>query len=425
MCIIALKEPGVDMPTDEDIKYMFARNPHGAGFAIQGDLKGDGVFRVHYEKGFMNVDDLIKALGPKDKLKPFRVAIHCRIKTSGETDQATTHPFPLSSCYGDLRKTSGDGAVLFHNGVFSGLGGIINEKSSDTQDFVVGVAMRYLQNAKQPSKISQKIVEEIVSTNRVLVLYPKENFPLIKFGTWYEHNGIWYSNMNYRDDTVKSEVTKYTDWRRYYGYDEEDDYYYKSKDKSGVDKSRYDYDVYGANIAELAWPNRTDDWIRFTKKRFEAVKRAVLESFTDANGFVYVRFGASGEKQWILDEENLQIYEPSIYYDVMEALEAPLSPEETDDYIQFMDEEEMEDWLSYARRIGTSYMYEMDGKKYYIDIDNLEAYTDRGIRELFKPGDQGHVRKYLREEGTLIEHAQYANLYARTYDIEKEEKNVY
>ena len=113
MCIICLKPAGVDLPSDDEIKYMFEHNPHGAGFAIQGDTRGDGVFRVEYHKGVMNVDDLLEALGPREKLKNLTVAIHCRIKTSGETDKFTTHPFPISNQYADLRKTDGEGAVLF------------------------------------------------------------------------------------------------------------------------------------------------------------------------------------------------------------------------------------------------------------------------------------------------------------------------
>ena len=97
MCIICLKPQGVDLPEDKEIKYMFEHNPHGAGFALQGDIHGDGRFLVEYHKGFMNVDDLLEALGPREKLKDLNVAIHCRIKTSGETDQFTSFIFHLTS----------------------------------------------------------------------------------------------------------------------------------------------------------------------------------------------------------------------------------------------------------------------------------------------------------------------------------------
>ena len=154
MCVIAFSPKGKDMPTEAQIKSMFKKNPDGAGFAYE---EGD---TVKYKKGFMNVDDLLEELGPLDKWKDKNIAMHFRIGTAGKNDKKTTHPFPISNNFGELRKLQGEGPVLFHNGVISGLGGIIDPLASDTQDFVAGVASKMLTRPNKPTKVTEAVVVE-------------------------------------------------------------------------------------------------------------------------------------------------------------------------------------------------------------------------------------------------------------------------
>ena len=133
MCVILLSEKGKDAPTEEQIKQAFRRNPDGAGFAYCDKSDGN---KVKWEKGFMTVDSLLERLEPLEQWKDTTLAIHFRIGTAGKNDKATCHPFPISTVFGDLRKTSGEGAVLFHNGVLN-TGGWADPLSSDTQDFVI------------------------------------------------------------------------------------------------------------------------------------------------------------------------------------------------------------------------------------------------------------------------------------------------
>lgn len=401
MCIICLKPAGIDMPSDDEIKHMFNRNPDGAGFALQGDIHNDGRFLVEYQKGFMNCDDLLEALGPKDKLKNLTVAIHCRIKTSGEKDKFTTHPFLISDQYSDLRKTEGSGAVLFHNGVFSGLGGIINEKSSDTQDFVVGVANRYLKNAKMPGKISQAIVSKIAGDCRILILYPKRNFPALRFGNWYEHKGCYYSNMGYKDETSYSS---------YSGY---------SGSYNRLSTGKYhDYDEWGCNVAEYAWPSSTDTWIRFTDDRWENLIRAVKSEELKA-GEKIVKFQITGDKEWILDEVGKQIYTADRREDVSlredeedyqsMMLESGAIYEEREGYIWFQDDEVMLDWTELAKK-KSEYVYKYRNQIWYLDTINCEAYTEQGLKTYFEPGEVGHVRKSLIRNGYYQSHKNSASI---------------
>ena len=398
MCIICLKPAGVDMPSDKQIKHMFEKNPHGAGFALQGDIHNDGRFLVEYKKGFMNVDDLIEALGPKDKLKNLTVAIHCRIKTSGETDKFTTHPFPISNQYADLRKTEGSGPVLFHNGVFTSLGGLVDKNSSDTQDFVVGIASRYLKKAKMPSKLAQAIIGEVVGSCRVLILYPHRNFPLLRWGDWHEYKGCYFSNTGYLDEDKPEE-----DWReKYWGSASS----YCRYNYSG---SR-EYDEWGCNIAPYAWPRQDEDWIRFTPSRWQTLQGVMRDIEEDKEGTITCTFAVTGPQKWIVDEKKHQIYtedrlpDVELREDEEDYLEGIGYTYDEDEYIQFGDEDELLYFCDSARKKG-DYEYEFNGKLWYIDTVNMEAYTDKGIKALFPTGEQGHAKNAFKKEGFYQQHA--------------------
>ena len=388
------------MPSEETIKYMFKCNPHGAGFALQGDVHNDGRFIVEYHKGFMKVEDLLEALKDRERLKNLTVAIHCRIKTSGETDEYTTHPFLISNQYADLRKLDGKGAVLFHNGVFSGLGGLINPKSSDTQDFVVGVANKYLAKPKMPKKLSVAIVNEIIGASRVLILYENRKFSMLRFGNWTEDNGCYYSNSGYKPTVITTTYTgaSYncpynTHWRSKYSED---------------------YDDWLCNVAEYAWPDDEGGWIRFTEERWESrIKPAMLNVRKTAGGNTVCNFNTSGDLEWFVDEEYRQIYTQE-YEEYVEERKLEESNDEVmlaegvyierGNHIYFNDEEAMMTWCDLAKK-HSEFKYIFKGKEWYLDVVQLEAFTIEGIKDFFATGEQGHVRKQLESKGYYTDHA--------------------
>lgn len=199
MCIIMHKPAGIDMPPEDELRYLFRRNPDGAGFAIQGNLAGDGVFRVVYKKGFMTADSLMQALGSFSRLKDFTVVVHCRKKGFGKINTANCHPFPLCREYHTMKHKEGEGAVLFHNGNFRWLGGgLLNPDASDTENYVRGVAIYYLVNPQQIGLVEKKVLQKLTGTSRVLVLYPDTQFPILKLGKWHKYKGCFYSTMRYK-----------------------------------------------------------------------------------------------------------------------------------------------------------------------------------------------------------------------------------
>ena len=165
MCVIALSPKGVKAPTEEQIKKMFSKNPDGAGFAYCDKHDHD---KVKFEKGFMTVEALLDRLDPLEQWTDTTLAIHFRIGTAGKNDEKTCHPFRISNKFKDLQQLSGEGPVLFHNGVLA-QGGLADPLSSDTQDFVIAYAPLFEKYNK--SKTRDAFIEDAVAGSRVLVMY--------------------------------------------------------------------------------------------------------------------------------------------------------------------------------------------------------------------------------------------------------------
>ena len=251
MCVIAFSPKGTDIPSEQQIRQMWNHNPDGAGYAYV-NKKG----KVVYKKGFMSLKELLAEFEVPERFKNTNFAIHFRIGTSGKNDQATCHPFPVSNCFGDLRKTSGEAdSVLFHNGILS-KGGIASPLASDTQDFVI--AMSPLFKKFNKSKARDYFIEELIEGSRLLVLYKNNAFKM--FGKWEQDGDIWVSNLNY-----KHSYSWYGSG--YYGYKEygynskgeyvclDDDYYddyyegYYGGGYAGYDKDEWD----------KGWNNKPDE----------------------------------------------------------------------------------------------------------------------------------------------------------------------
>jgi len=232
MCVIAFSPKGVDIPTELQLKQMWRHNPDGAGYAYVG--RGG---KVVYKKGFMTLDSLLEELSEPEKFKNTNFAIHFRIGTSGENDSKTCHPFPLSTNFGDLRKTEGVvDSVLFHNGVIS-TGGMASPLSSDTQDFVIAMApLLYKYNR---SKTRDYFIEELTKNNRLLILYKNNNFKM--YGEWKKDGDIWVSNTLYKDYYSWSGDDYDKDmWRAGWWDDWYEDYRYSIKEANGGTSSSTD-----------------------------------------------------------------------------------------------------------------------------------------------------------------------------------------
>lgn len=110
MCVIAIcKTRGMK---ESEIRGAFAANTHGAGYGWS-----DGQ-RIHYRKGFMNVDKLIESYKDSKMKRKLPHVVHFRNATSTICKELT-HPYIISDDSPNVLEYDGDKSILFHNGVLS------------------------------------------------------------------------------------------------------------------------------------------------------------------------------------------------------------------------------------------------------------------------------------------------------------------
>ena len=101
MCVILVKERGIEIPTKGVLESCWKRNPDGAGFMFNDCDK------VVIMKGFMTFEEFYLRLQTANDfyhLKEKGLVIHFRIATSGLKDKGNCHPYPISNDNLDLRK---------------------------------------------------------------------------------------------------------------------------------------------------------------------------------------------------------------------------------------------------------------------------------------------------------------------------------
>lgn len=369
MCVIAFSPRNNDMPTEKQIKEMFEKNPDGAGYAW------DDGNTVHFKKGFMTVDDLLEDLGPLEKWKNKNIAIHFRIGTAGKNDKKTTHPFPLTNNFGDMRKLQGDGPVLFHNGVISGYGGIIDPLASDTQDFVAGVASKLLTRPNAPSKITEKTIDTIIGSSRLLIMYGKNK--IVKFGDWKTENGNFYSNLLWKPHSANVKTYQTYSLGKYDGY--------------------YDYDI--PHESEYAWPSEYHQWIKVTPTRGQQIlKQSELK-----NNGTY-KFVSTRDLEWKTNENNTEWWTTKLGEQMKSDYEEEEQYEsifETN-YQSFETTDEQIQWLADNNAIVyKDNTAEILGQTWYIDQENCECFTEDIAQALTDVVDVDKALEVLKITGHL------------------------
>ena len=246
MCIIVAKNKGVALPTKKTLEQCFERNKDGAGIMYVKNNK------VIIEKGLMTFQDFYKKLKSIKKefggdLTNKALVMHFRIGTHGENDKATTHPFPISNNFNDLRATYFETDLgMAHNGIMSFYN--YDRTLSDTQSFIKD----YVSVFKELNKkfyLNNKVMEIIsneanISSNKLCFLDNKEN--IYWYGDKVIDNGVIYSNTTYKPYTYKSYRSYSYDYDYWYGKDYKSSYS-KPKTKSyTIDdfiKNRVEYTI--------------------------------------------------------------------------------------------------------------------------------------------------------------------------------------
>lgn len=194
MCVILVKEKGIELPTKKVLKCCWERNPDGAGFMFNDYDK------VVIMKGFMTFEEFYLRLQTANEfyhLKEKGLVIHFRIATSGLKDKGNCHPYPISNDNLDLRKSFITTELgIAHNGIirsYNGKDKILN----DTQLFIKNdlFELNSLDKKFYKNVIFQSMIERLIDGSRLVFLNKKGE--IIKLGKWFHNGNYYFSNLNH------------------------------------------------------------------------------------------------------------------------------------------------------------------------------------------------------------------------------------
>jgi hypothetical protein len=190
MCIIVVKQKDIEVPTKEILENCFASNSDGAGFMVS--RKGN----VIITKGLMTFEKFWSSFSKAKIAKKDTCIIHFRIATHGLTNEANTHPFPVSSDHGLLSSTQIVTDVgVAHNGMIR-----INceENMSDTFTFVKQILGNQLvkEHIQHPAMLA--LLAKAIGGSRLALLWGNDDIKLLGEGWRKDEKGVIYSNDSYR-----------------------------------------------------------------------------------------------------------------------------------------------------------------------------------------------------------------------------------
>ena len=187
MCVIAASPAGAPQPTESELRAMFARNPHGAGYMYARAGK------VHIHKGFMDCTDYLRTIRNEHFTADDPVVYHCRIATQGTIGPAMTQPFPLSA---NLKHTTKTDLIcpigLAHNGIISLTSDPAETDFSDTALFISRFAVRLLRSPRDLHDPQILDAIELLTRSKWAILAGDGSIETV--GNFTKCNGILYSN---------------------------------------------------------------------------------------------------------------------------------------------------------------------------------------------------------------------------------------
>ena len=191
MCVICASPAGVRQPSSYEIKQMFFRNPDGAGymFARRG--------RVEIHKGFMYLNDFLRAVEAEHFTDKDSVVYHFRISTQAGVTPAMTQPFPLSNRR-DLMKQLDliCSCGVAHNGIIRLTSDPDELEFSDTAIFITDYLSRYIRRAsdlRRPQLLN--MIGAVIQSK--MVLLDKTGY-IATIGNFKNDNGLLFSNLYHR-----------------------------------------------------------------------------------------------------------------------------------------------------------------------------------------------------------------------------------
>lgn len=172
MCLLIVKPKNTTIKNYANVVLnAFQGNPDGFGIAWR---KSDGGTWA-MKKGTWDVDTILKMTECLNTADTESV-IHFRFATSGRLDGNTCHPFRM-----------GNNRLLFHNGVFAGLG---SNTMSDTQEAALMMKNETTDNAV-------KFFEELCGNySKVVICENDKDIIIVNHELGEFIDGVWFSKKN-------------------------------------------------------------------------------------------------------------------------------------------------------------------------------------------------------------------------------------
>jgi predicted glutamine amidotransferase len=190
MCIICVSKSGVRQPGEAAIRAMFLRNPHGAGYMV---ARGG---RVQIHKGFMDLDDYLRAIRTEHFTASDSVVYHFRISTQAGVNPEMTHPFPLSNQPARLRKLDLRCRVgVAHNGIIRLTSDPDNDQYSDTAIFITQYLSRLIRS--RADLRDQRLLDEIFQIAQSKFAIMDGSGYVATVGEFVNDRGLLFSNASY------------------------------------------------------------------------------------------------------------------------------------------------------------------------------------------------------------------------------------
>ena len=192
MCIICVSKSGVRQPGEAAIRAMFLNNPHGAGYMV---ARGG---RVEIHKGFMRLDEYLRAIRKECFTPQDSVVYHFRISTQAGVNPEMTHPFPLSNQPGRLRSLDQSCRIgVAHNGIIRLTSDPNNKRYSDTAIFVADYLSQILHTrADLRDRRKLSVVYQLAQSKFAIM---DGGGYVATVGAFIHERGLLFSNGSYRE----------------------------------------------------------------------------------------------------------------------------------------------------------------------------------------------------------------------------------
>lgn len=202
------------------IKTMYENNPDGAGYMLQRD----GTVCIH--KGFMTVEDLIRALKEDNITSEDVVVYHFRITTQAGVQPSMTQPFPYSKNVKDLQSLDISTRLgIAHNGIIKLTTDYNNKVLSDTALFIkdyIHILIGYKKDLQDERKMA--LLQACIGSKMAFLDFNGDIYTVGDFHTDKE-TGLVFSNYSYiKREPVQWEQSSFNWWGN--------NYYTKNKNKN-------------------------------------------------------------------------------------------------------------------------------------------------------------------------------------------------